>query len=88
MNGESSDTCMTCGAAYLTGCVISGECPGCESERMTLESAGWKVKQHGFGTFQESTWEDPKFPGTICKKSEALLLQEGRTIEQIKKLSK
>lgn len=88
MFGETDATCETCGAQYSGGCVSTGECPDCESKRMILEHAGWKIKQVSFPGLDEATWEDPKSPGTICKQSQALLLQEGRMIEQIKRLSK
>ena len=85
MMGGNADTCWTCGAAYLAGCVMGGECPDCESKRITLEGNGWKIKKSGFFGLEEALWEDPKFPGTTYKQSEALRIQEGRTIEQFKK---
>lgn len=88
MFGESEDTCFTCGTGYIVGCVTNGECPSCESKRLTLETAGWKLKQGMLSGLPEVTWEDPKFPGTVCPQSQALLIQEGRTMEEIKKLLK
>ena len=88
MIGEGSGTCTTCGTAYITGCVMDGECPSCESKRRSLEGAGWKLKKIGFANLSEAIWEDPKFPGTEYGEEAALKMQEGRDIEDFKRHSK
>ena len=85
MMGENADTCWTCGHAYIAGCVMGGECPDCEAKRLTLERAGWKITKSGLFGIEESLWEDPRFPGTVLKQSEALRIQEGRTVEEFKR---
>jgi DNA-directed RNA polymerase subunit RPC12/RpoP len=84
MFGSNKDTCWTCGADFLTGCVISGECPDCEGKRLALERAGWKRAQGGMFGLDDRRWEDPKFPGTVYPEPEALKIQEGRDLEGLK----
>lgn len=87
MFGERAEVCHVCGKAFLAGCVMGEPCPDCSAEERALIATGWKKTQEGFGArfgFGEEMWADPRFPGTTKTRKDAMAIQLGRDIENLK----